>query len=233
MDFEKIIPIELRQALIVQSGGVQTAPITIERPKWDDMIKNYPNTSIGVDLLYKTIGGGLPKLLADNPGGWQNTCAFRMSRGLNLSKVKLPKDNSKYRAKGSKGGVLKGDDDNYYWYRVSELSKYLSEYLKKPELDITLKKVGLGENKEKVSVDNWKILKKTKGIIMFKVSGWGDASGHFTLWDGKDLIYPGGVEHNDFNNEKYYFHMKYEVYHPIKKKMIVIQTDEIKLWELK
>lgn len=27
-----------------------------------------------------------------------------------------------------------------------------------------------------------------KGIIVFEVSGWGNASGHFTLWDGKHLI---------------------------------------------
>jgi hypothetical protein len=67
---------------------------------------------------------------------------------------------------------------------------------------------------------------------MFKVSGWSDASGHFTLWDGKDLIYPGEgtprtSPHNDPNSEYYYFNMKYE------QNGKVIQTDEIKLWELK
>ncbi|WP_223255392.1 T6SS effector amidase Tae4 family protein [Flavobacterium sp. LM4] len=84
-----------------------------------------------------------------------------------------------------------------------------------------------------MSITDWDKLKKLKGIIMFKVSGWGNASGHFTLWDGKNLIYPGGAQHDDPLSEYYYFNMKYEVYHPVKKKNIVVQTDEIKLWELK
>lgn len=50
--------------------------------------------------------------------------------------------------------------------------------------------------------------------------------------DEKNLIYPGGPQHNDISSEFYYFNMKYEKYHPIKKKNIVIQTHEIKLWEL-
>lgn len=227
MDFEKIIPTELMQALVAECGGIQTAPCTVKRPKWDDMIKNYPNASVSGDTLYTTIGAGLLKLKNDNPEAWENTCAFRMSRGLNLSGVKLPKDNSKYRVKGSKGGVLKGDDTNYYWYRVSELSKYLAEYLKEPELNITLKKANLGEKKEKLSKENWDKLKKMKGVIMFKVSGWGNASGHFTLWDGKNLIYPGAAEHDNSNSDYYYFNMKYE------QNGKVIQTDKIKLWELK
>lgn len=66
-----------------------------------------------------------------------------------------------------------------------------------------------------------------KGVIMFEVSGWGDASGHFTLWDGSNLIYPGDLEHDNPNSDKYYFHMKYE------NNNRVIQTDRIILWELK
>jgi hypothetical protein len=50
---------------------------------------------------------------------------------------------------------------------------------------------------------------------------------------GNNLIYPGAPQHNDPTSEYYYFNMKYEQYHPIKKINIVIQTDEIKLWELK
>ena len=62
---------------------------------------------------------------------------------------------------------------------------------------------------------------------MFNVSGWGDATGHFTLWDGSHLIYPGYEEHDDPNSEYYYFNMKYE------DEGRVTQTDSIKLWELK
>jgi hypothetical protein len=61
---------------------------------------------------------------------------------------------------------------------------------------------------------------------MFEVSGWGDASGHFTIWDGNHLIYPGDPLHDDPTSEYYYFHMKYE------NNGKVFQTDKIILWEL-
>ncbi|MBF4516159.1 hypothetical protein IRZ71_07395 [Flavobacterium sp. ANB] len=238
MDYEKMIPIELMQrAFIAQSGGIQTRAISVTRPSWDNMIKNYPDTSVDVIKLYNDIGNGLIDLYNKAPEDWENTCSFRMSRGLNLSGFNLPRDNSKYREKGSSGGVHVGSNigskKNYYWYRVKELGRYLEDNLGSPEFDVTLKKVGVGERKTGVSQSDWDKLSKLKGIVMFKVSGWNNASGHFTLWDGKNLIYPGGAQHNDPSSEFYYFNMKYEQYHPIKKKNIVVQTDEIKLWELK
>lgn len=109
MDFEKIIPIELMQrAIIAQSGGVQSRAISPTRPKWDDMIKNYPDTSVSAVKLYNDIGNGLIDLYNKAPVDWENTCSFRMSRGLNLSGFILSLDNSKYREKGSKGGVHTG-----------------------------------------------------------------------------------------------------------------------------
>ncbi|WP_288384156.1 T6SS effector amidase Tae4 family protein [uncultured Acinetobacter sp.] len=39
-----------------------------------------------------------------------------------------------------------------------------------------------GKNNQDVSSQ----LVNKKGIIIFKVSGWGDASGHVTLWNGND-----------------------------------------------
>ena len=87
------------------------------------------------------------------------------------------------------------------------------------------------EPEEKISVIGSKI-NITKGIITFDVSGWSDASGHFTLWDGNHLIYPGGAEHDDPQSSKYYFHMLY----PTKKKngdLDFVQTNRIRIWELK
>lgn len=237
MNFEKIIPVLLMQRVILaeaQSGAFQARAIRVTRPKWDDMIKNYPNTSVDVITLYNEIGNGLIDLYNKSAEDWENTCSFRMSKGLNYSGFKLPYNNSKYRAEGTKGGgVHVGKDKLNYWYRVGELGRYMDEHLGTPELDLTLKKAGVGEKKIGLSTENWDKLSKLKGIIMFKVSGWGNASGHFTLWDGKNLIYPGGAQHDDPTSEYYYFNMKYEQYHTIKKKNVVIQTDAIKLWELK
>lgn len=231
MNINKIIPFLLEQQrnIIAQSGNQQTQSIKPLRPKWSDMIENYPDSSVDVVTLYTDIGNNLISYY-NNPktkSSWENTCAFRMSRGLNYSGFKLPYNNLSYRAKGSTGGVHIGQDKLNYWYRVRELGKYLEQHLGSPEFDETLLKAGLGQVKTRLSQDKWNELYNMKGIIMFKVSGWGNASGHFTLWDGKDLIYPGNPLHNNPNSEYYYFHMKYE------QNGRVIQTDEIKLWELK
>lgn len=235
MKINNFIPtlLEQRRGIVATSGNQQTRAVQVLRPSWRDMIKNYPNSSVDVITLYNEIGNGLIGYYNKSATDWENTCAFRMSKGLNYSGFKLPYDNSKYKAKGAKGGVHKGDDKLNYWYRVKELGKYLEDHLGKPEFDETLKKAGLGQAKEDLSKENWDKLRKMKGIIMFKVSGWGNASGHFTLWDGSNLIYPGDPQHNNPNSEYYYFKMKYERYDSSKRTNIVIQTDEIKLWELK
>ena len=235
MRINNFMPIflEQRRGFIATSGNKKTRPVQILRPSWRDMIKNYPDSSVDVITLYRTIGNGLIEMLQNSPKDWENTCAFRMSKGMNYSGFKLSYNNSKYRAKGSIGGVHKGTDKLNYWYRVSELGRYLEDHLGNPEFSETLKKARLGEIKEGLSKENWDRLRTIKVIIMFKVSGWGNASGHFTLWDGNNLIYPGDPQHNNPNSQYYYFKMKYEQYHPEKKKTIVIQTDEIKLWELK
>lgn len=68
---------------------------------------------------------------------------------------------------------------------------------------------------------------------MFDVSGWGDASGHFTLWDGKKLIYPGGAEYDDPNSDSYYFSMIKHIWNNRKEELTLIQTNKIRIWELK
>ncbi|MFK8268632.1 T6SS effector amidase Tae4 family protein [Capnocytophaga cynodegmi] len=89
------------------------------------------------------------------------------------------------------------------------------------------------EKKKSLSEEDWKKLRKIKGIILFSISGWSDAGGHISLWDGKNIIYVG--DEDNYNNpisQKYYFHMT--KYFEIKgKKDKIVQTDSIKLWELK
>ncbi len=243
------ILLEQRRSIVATSGNQQTRPIQVLRPSWRDMIKNYPNSSIDVNTLYNEIGNGLLGMLRSNRA-WENTCAFRMSKGLNYSGFKLPFNNSKYRAKGGRGGVHIGDDKLNYWYRVRELALYLSEHLGQPEIDIKLNKLEMPANlkkknnltssewtqlwnsKKKVSQAEWSKIYNTKGIVTFDVSGWSDASGHFTLWDKQHLIYPGGVEHDDVKSSKYYFHMLYATKNR-NNELDFVQTNRIRIWELK
>lgn len=187
-----------------QSGGGGT----IKELTWAEMLKNYPNSSFHTKDLYDEIGGGLPELYSNNPNSWENSCAIRMSRALNYSGMKL-------KHAPSKGGNIKGDDGFNYWIRVKDLQKYLVDTLPKPNVD---KAGAIGVVNE---------FKNKRGIVVFDVSGWGNATGHFTLWDGNHLIYPGDPIHDDPRSEYYYFHMKYvQNYRTIK-------TTRIRLWQLK
>ncbi|ASE61053.1 hypothetical protein H3Z85_18320 [Chryseobacterium indologenes] len=253
MNFNNLIPVFLEQqrSFVATSGTRQTKPIKIKRPSWADMIKNYPGTSIKSKKLYDDIGGSFPKYKTDEEllsSYLANSCAIRMSRGLNLSGFKLPKSNKGY---GTKGGVMSGDKDVSYWLRVRELSPYIAAHLGKPEIDYTLANLampneykkrqsltpaewnGLKAKKEKLTDEQWKNIRKTKGIIVFDVSGWGDATGHFTLWDQSNLIYPGGADHDTPGNEKYYFSLLYYGWNSKKNELTLIQTNRIRIWELK
>ncbi|MEJ5103711.1 T6SS effector amidase Tae4 family protein [Chryseobacterium sp. MYb328] len=188
MDINNFIPtlLEQRRGIIATSGNQQTRPVQVLRPSWRDMIKNYPNSSVDVNTLYTDIGNGLLGMLKQN-SAWENTCAFRMSRGLNYSGFKLPNNNSNYKAKGTIGGVHKGDDKLNYWYRVRELAPYLSDHLGKPEIDIKLDKIEMPANlrkknnltqsewaqlwnsKKKVSQADWAQIHNAKGIITLQL----------------------------------------------------------------
>lgn len=70
----------------------------------------------------------------------------------------------------------KGNDSKPYLLRVREMITFVEQNLGKA--DITFKP----QNNQDISSQ----LSGKKGIIIFKVSGWGDASGHATLWNGDD-----------------------------------------------
>ena len=238
---------------IAVCDGKQADPIEIKRPKWEDMIKNYPNSSMSTVKLYAEIGGKTLSSLttenAINDAGYGNSCCIRISRALNLSGITLSSDNSSYR--DTVGGVIKGEDKKNYWIRVRELSKYLDDILGKPEFQKSIKRIPIiqekdpiqknkklekeiEEKKKSLTDDDWNRLHKMKGIILFSISGWGDAGGHITLWDGKNLIYVGNIpDYNNPDHPHYYFHMTKYYDGKGGKKDKIVQTYLIKLWELK
>ena len=54
---------------------------------------------------------------------------------------------------------------------------------------------------EKGIIDNSSIIGK-KGIISFHVSGWGDATGHISLWNGKKVLYTGNRNYFKANGKQ-------------------------------
>lgn len=134
----------------------------------------------------KTIGGNVAKNI-NNPDPkqrWSNTCAVRMSYILNQSGVKIP---------AIRGKTVSGGDGNQYFFRVRNLIDYLKGTWGLPTV-------------VKYPPSNGGELKGKKGVVLFEISGWGDASGHATLFNGSscyDHCYfnePGTNYRTDFAN---------------------------------
>lgn len=218
-------------AITASSGTTSSNGITVNRPSWKDMYKNYPNESISSFAFYPMVSKDLADLAASNPNDWENTCAARMSYALNRSGIKLP---------SSGGYSLKGSDGFRYWMRVKELKAYLNKRFKAPDISHSHKQVNtvIDSKTKKITPEVMERVQLTKsnflskitgktGIVVFDVTGWGNASGHFTLWDGKNLVYVGAGEHNNPSSLEYYFWFIRDSGGNI------AQTTKISFWELK
>jgi len=93
---------------------------------------------------------------------WINTCAVRMSYVLNQSGLKIP---------NVPGQTVSGADKNWYFFRVKNLIAFLEQRWGKAEV-------------VSYPVSGGGTLAGKKGVILFEVSGWTDARGHATLFNG-------------------------------------------------
>ena len=139
-----------------------------ERPLFELLELNYLGERYTSPQVYEKIGGKVYQNYLINPTGFENSCALRISYALNKSGALIP----------HLPGTGSGSDGMWYFYRVSDLSKYLNKTYGKPEVS----GVDRGNYKGK------------QGIIWFEVSGWSNASGHFTTWNGNS------VGHGDYFN---------------------------------
>lgn len=178
-----------------QSGGGSLSNKKKKLPPFSELIKYYPTTSD-----YKSVIRSINPKYEKEPA-YQNTCAMRLSIALNnCAGHEIPKIKSLE--------CIIGIDKKRYAIKVKEMKKYLKDTYIGP--DFVLKA-------EKGVIDNSFILNKT-GVIVFDVTGWKDASGHFSLWDGQNVVYAGGHNYFDF----------YEIINGSNK---VIQVVNCFLWE--
>jgi hypothetical protein len=111
----------------------------------------------------KIIGGFVERNI-NNPDPmqrWKNTCAVRMSYILNESGFLIPV---------IAGHTVSGADKRQYFFRVRNLISFLNERWGPPEV-VQYPPAGTFADR--------------KGVILFEVSGWSDAQGHATLFDGR------------------------------------------------
>lgn len=142
------------------------------------------------DKVARVIGGNVAKNI-NNPDPrqrWSNTCAVRMSYILNKSGILIPK---------ILGETASGSDMRQYFFRVKNLIKFITREWGKPEI-------------VNYPPSSGGTLAGRKGIILFEVSGWSDAQGHATLFNGSSCY-----DHCYFNEPEAHY-----------------STDRANLWSL-
>ncbi|HUF04580.1 MAG TPA: type VI secretion system amidase effector protein Tae4 [Aridibacter sp.] len=144
-------------------------------PNYEDLAKDYP---AGKDAakVRGDIGGSVDK------SWYKNTCIIRVSKSLNSAGHPIPVDSGNFKTR-------KGADGKWYGLGVQQFWSYMRKTYGKPTVYAEKDAKSLRIPMEK--------FKGVRGIIGFRVKGWEDASGHFTLWNGFDLVY-GGEDHDYF-----------------------------------
>ncbi len=144
-------------------------------PKWETLKLHYPAKEAGA--VFTSIGGKVE--LNYDLGVFNNACATRVSKALNgcggahrIPYIKAIGPNGKLEPQ-----VSSGKNKNWYIFRVKVLVKHLTLKYGTPE------EYSRTEYKAK--------LKDRKGVIVFEVSGWSDATGHADLWDGNKCLWKG------------------------------------------
>ena len=156
-------------------------------------------------VILHTIGGTIGNLSETRT----NTCVIRMSRAFNYAgaQYELPSNQ-----KVPPLRTLPGKDRKNYAYNVHDFLGYLGHRYGPPMVSNSYK---VGEKESATP-----FLGKT-GIIAWLIEGWSDATGHFTLWDGKTGLYEG--EHDYFSD------FPIEGVDPQGKKRVIRET-AAKLW---
>lgn len=122
-----------------------------------------PNDPLG--KVKNTIGGAVKRNfeIPVESGGWENSCAVRMSYVLNYTGHPVPRIGQL---------TVSGADKKWYFFRVRDLIPYLTKTWGKPDMIVNYPQLPVTQ------------LANKKGLILFEVSGWGNAGGHATFWNG-------------------------------------------------
>jgi hypothetical protein len=90
-------------------------------PSWNSFSSAYPKHSDALyntpEKLYTSIGGEVATLYNNNPTGYQNTCALRISKALNYAGVNIPAGVGRYQ----------GADGKYYFLSCVALLKWMKK----------------------------------------------------------------------------------------------------------
>ena len=125
------------------------------RPAFSHMWNYFSDINRDVSRVGNIIGGKVEVNINNNI--FNNACALRMSYALNRAGITIPRNESRWKTSS-------GADKNWYIYRVDDMVRFLNDRFGKADLT--------------------KGVEHQKGVLFFNVSGWNDATGHVTLWNG-------------------------------------------------
>lgn len=160
---------------ILSAPGRPAAPVFASDGRaFQKLLSSYPHGDVdGVKVLI-----GRP-----NEAWISNTCAIRVSYAMNGAGFRIDSSvqddraladaNAKINFISDRSGVRNG---HFYVYRVDELARYLLKKYGKPQI------WAKGDKKSEDALR--RAVQGKKGVILFVVKSWTDATGHFDLWDG-------------------------------------------------
>lgn len=140
--------------------------IDVRRPRFSTLWEHYPVAMQAKDV-YELVGGNAYELYKENPTGYANACALRLSRAFNYGGLEITSSASGYK--------VAGGDGRRYLLRVVDIIALVKANFGTPDVEVATE----GQDVTDQFIDK-------KGILIFDVSGWGDATGHVTLWNGAE-----------------------------------------------
>lgn len=141
-------------------------------PDFELLVPWYPGEGRTAKSVKQEIGGSV------NSRDIDDTCIVRISKPLNYNNHKIPAWTEKFRTR-------KGTDKFWYGLRVKEFWPYMERIYGPPTV----------YTKSPIARS---MFAGIKGIIGFRVAfKGGSATGHFTLWNGANLLY-GEKDHDYF-----------------------------------
>ncbi|MGR6838828.1 T6SS effector amidase Tae4 family protein [Aliivibrio wodanis] len=164
---------------IIATVGEQQTSLYIKRPRWINIHNSYKEIGmLNAYLTYQKVGGYAFQLHVENPNDYANACALRISWAFNYGGYKIPSGTI---FSGRNIYRVKGEDELPYILRVEDIIFFIKNKWGDPEID---------------NIDFLDISRKLsgkKGIIIYTISGWDDASGHVTLWNGNGVEDQGKI----------------------------------------
>jgi hypothetical protein len=138
-----------------------------KRPKISEAARAFKEVydSIGgtVEAVGRKIGGKVDYNINRLPENqkFKNACAIRLSYVLNKTGFKILQIPNE---------TVSGKEGNWYIYRVKTMMTHLEKTFGAPDFTY------IAPTPEKLSAN--------RGILVFEVDGWNDATGHATIWNG-------------------------------------------------